>query len=164
MNTNKVNEQKAIELLCKIDQKSKELKLLKKLYNDAVYTIVDSWKEDVKNQFPQLKPCEIGEYVGVDIALKGKVYSIFISEDKQKLYCMFSLNPKDKANYEKMIREVMDSADFEKLKKVFNCYLNENKAVAYESTQGFYVKFKKDQFNAAYEFFINLVRTFVLQQ
>ena len=161
MKTNTSTEQQAIELWGKIIQKKKELKQLKKRYNDVFYAIIESWKEDVKNQFPQLEPCDIGEYVGVNVTLKGIVYNIFISEDKQKLYCMFSLDRKDKANYELNIREVMDKTDFDKLKQVFNCYLNENKAVAYEYSQGMYVKFKMEQLNAAYEFFLNIVRAFV---
>ena len=30
--------------------------------------------------FPQLKSCDIGEFVGVDVPLNGKLYNIFISE------------------------------------------------------------------------------------
>ena len=161
MKTNTSNEQIARELLDKIGQKKKELSQLKKKYNDAFNAIVESWKEDVNNQFPKLKPCDIEEYVGVDLVLKRKVYNIFIAEDKQKLYCMFSLDRKDKTNYDQNIREVMDKADFEKLKTVFNRYLNENKAVAYENAQGFYIKFKMGQFDAAYDFFVRVVRAFV---
>lgn len=160
MKTNTSTEKQAIELWSKIIQKKKELKQLKKRYNDVFYAIVGSWKEDVKNKFPQLEPCDIGEYVGVNVTLKGIVYNIFISEDRQKMYCMFCLDRKNKDRREQNIKEIMDQADFEKLKQIFDSYLKENKAIAYEYAQGMFVKFKMEQLNAAYEFFLNIVRAF----
>ena len=93
-----VKKEKVVNLIDKIDKKKKELKQLKKDLQKAFNDISNVWKEKSSRQFPQLSPCNIGEYVGVDITIKGKVYNIFISEYNQKLYCMFCLDRNDK-NY-----------------------------------------------------------------
>lgn len=84
MGTKSVDKQKVVDLLGKINQKKKELKQLKKDYKKAFNAIAFSWKEEVNTLFPQLKPCDIGELVGVDVPLNGKVYNIFISEGSGK--------------------------------------------------------------------------------
>ena len=48
------------------------------MINKRLHTTVELWKEDVRKQFPQLEPCEIGEYVGVNLALKGVVYPLLL--------------------------------------------------------------------------------------
>ena len=113
-----VKKEKVANLIEKIDKKKKELKQLKQDLQKAFYDISNMWKEESAKQFPQLPSCNVGEYVGVDITIKGKVYNIFISEDKQKLYCMFSLDRKNKAYYDLAIKDAMDDADFEKLQVV----------------------------------------------
>ena len=161
MKSKSTNEQRAIELVGKIDQKKKELKILNKQYKDALNAISISWKVDVRKQFPQLVPCNIGELVGVDITIGDKVYNIFISDQRQKLLCMFSLDRKNKNNSDLYFREVISTDDFETLKQVLNCHLKANKTVAYESTQGFYLYFKMEQINAAYDLFQKVVKAFV---
>ena len=155
-----LNKQKLVELLEKIDQKQKELKKLKEDYKKAINAIALSWKEEVNTLFPQLKPCNIGEYVGVDVPLNGKVYNIFISEGSGKLECMFSLDRKDKKNYPLIIKDVMKDADFEKLKRVFNSYLEQHNESAYSNHQAYYIKLKKVQYEEAFQFFLELVKTF----
>ena len=92
--------QHLIELLNKIDNTKNELKQLNKEYKTAFADVCKSWVEQTKSLFPHLQPCNIGEYVGVDIVYDGKVYNLFISEDNQKYYCMFCFDRKDKSNYE----------------------------------------------------------------
>ena len=62
----------------------------------------------MRKQFPQLEPCEIGEYVGVNLALKGVVYNIFISSYKQKIYCAFCCDRNNKERDKLNIKEDMD--------------------------------------------------------
>ena len=119
------------------------------------------WKEETAAQFPQLTPCNIGEYVGVDITIKDKVYNIFISEDKQKLYCMFSLDRKNKEYYDLSIKDAMDDADFEKLQAVVNDYITKNNKQACSVGSGYYVEFEQEQYEDAFLFYLELVRTFV---
>ena len=118
--------EKVVNLIEKIDKKKKELKQLKKDLQKAFNVISSNWKEKSAIQFPQLSPCNIGEYVGVDITINGKVYNIFISENRQKLYCMFSLDRKNKEYYGMSIKETMDNADFEKFQVVVNDYIAQN--------------------------------------
>ena len=160
MAQNTLNKQKLVGLLEKIDQKQKELKKLRADYKKAFNTIALSWKEEVSTLFPQLKPCNIDEYVGVDVPLNGKVYNIFISEGSGKLECMFSLDRKDKKNYPLIIKDVMKEADFEKLKRVFNSYLDQHIEYVYSNHQAYYIKFKKVQYEEACQFFLEIVRTF----
>ena len=99
METKSVEKQKVVDLLGKINQKKKELKQLKKNLQNAFNDIADMWKKESMIRFPQLPPCNIGEYVGVDLILKDKVYNVFISESGQKLYCMFGFDRKNKSIY-----------------------------------------------------------------
>ena len=78
-----VNKDKVANLIEKIDNKKKELRQLKKELQNAFDNISNVWKKESMDLFPQLKPCNIGEYVGVDITLNERVYNIFISEYKQ---------------------------------------------------------------------------------
>lgn len=84
--------EKLANLLKQIEQKKMELKHLKKKYETAFETVAASWREKTKAMFPQLETCNIGEYVGVDVNIKGQVYNICLLEDSQKISCMFSLD------------------------------------------------------------------------
>ena len=63
--------QHLVDLQSKIDQKSKELKQLRKEYETYFSAICKSWREQTNTMFPNLQPCNIGEYVGVDIIYEG---------------------------------------------------------------------------------------------
>lgn len=151
---------KVANLLEKIDKKTKELKQLKmdlrKVFND----ISDMWKEESSMLFPQLKPCDIGEYVGVNVTIKDKVYNIFISEYRRKLYCMFSLDRKNK-EYNVFLKDAMDQADFDKLRVIVNDYVNQHEKKVTSTGTGYYVEFEKDQYDDAFQLYLEIVRTFV---
>ena len=153
--------EKVVNLIEKIDKKKKELKQLKKDLQKAFNVISSNWKEKSAIQFPQLSPCNIGEYVGVDITINGKVYNIFISENRQKLYCMFSLDRKNKEYYGMSIKETMDNADFEKFQVVVNDYIAQNNKQVCSIGSGFFVEFEKEQYEDAFLFYFELVRTFI---
>ena len=153
--------EKVVNLIEKIDKKKKELKQLKKDLQKAFNVISSNWKEKSAIQFPQLSPCNIGEYVGVDITINGKVYNIFISENRQKLYCMFSLDRKNKEYYGMSIKETMDNADFEKFQVVVNDYIAQNNQQVCSIGSGFFVEFEKEQYEDAFLFYFELVRTFI---
>lgn len=158
---NMVKKENVVNLIEKIDKKKKELKQLKRDLQKEFNDISNMWKEETAAQFPQLPSCNVGEYVGVDITIKGKVYNIFISEDKQKLYCMFSLDRKNKAYYDLAIKDAMDDADFEKLQVVVNDYITQNNKQVCSVGSGYYVVFGKEQYDDAFLFYLDLVRTFV---
>lgn len=148
-------------LIEKIDKKKSELKQLKKDLQKAFIVISNKWKEESAKQFPQLNPCNIGEYVGVDITIKDKVYNIFISEYSQKLYCMFCLDRKDKNNSNLPLKKAMDQADFDKLSAVVNDYLKQNDENVCSTGDGYFVRFEKEQYDDAFLFYLDIVRTFV---
>ena len=158
---NMVKKEKVVNLIEKIDKKKKELKQLKRDLQKVFNDISNMWKEETAAQFPQLPPCNIGEYVGVDIAINGKVYNIFISENRQKLYCMFSLDRKNKTYYDLSIKDAMDIADFEKLQVVVNDYIAQNNKQVCSIGSGFFVEFEKEQYEDAFLFYFELVRTFI---
>jgi hypothetical protein len=158
---NMAKKEKVVNLIEKIDKKKKEIKQLKKDLQKAFNVISSNWKEKSAIQFPQLSPCNIGEYVGVDITINGKVYNIFISENRQKLYCMFSLDRKNKEYYGMSIKETMDNADFEKLQVVVNDYIAQNNKQVCSIGSGYYVEFGKEQYEDAFLFYFELVRTFI---
>lgn len=167
MRTNASNEKKAIELLEKIDQKKKELKLLRKQYKEVFNSISKSWKEDVKKQYPQLNACGIGEYVGVDIVLNGISYNVFISEDRQKLYCMFCLDRKNKDNNNLDIK-VLGKDLYDKLIQTFNEFQKahnnmdlEKDGILNETANGVFAYFALDNIHQAYDCFLHLVKSFV---
>ena len=149
MNTEKQN---LVNLLSKIDQKQKELTLLRKEYKIAFSAISKSWKEQVSSTFPNLHPCDIEEYVGVDVVINGKAYNIFISEDNQKLYCMFSYDRKDRSTYELSLKD----ADTE-LKYILG-HLFDSKS--YFTQQGYFKYFKKEDYDKAFDFFLKVVNAF----
>lgn len=157
--TEKRNE--VANLIIKIDKKTKELKLLKKTLQNAFNDIVDTWKKESAMQFPQLKPCDIDEYVGVDVTIKGKVYNILISEYRQKLFCMFCFDRKNKKNSRLTLKETMDQHDFDKLSRVVNDYLSLNKKKICSTSVGYYVNFKKEQYDEAFQFYLEIVKTFI---
>ena len=68
---NRMNKEKKhlIELLNRINNTKKELKQLNKEYKAAFADVCKSWVEQTRSLFPNLQPCDIGEYVGVDIVL-----------------------------------------------------------------------------------------------
>ena len=159
-----VKREKVVNLIEKIDKKKKELKQLKKDLQKAFNDISNVWKEESSRQFPQLSPCNIGEYVGVDITIKGKVYNIFISEYNQKLYCMFCLDRNDK-NYSNLpLKKAMDQPDFDKLSAVVNDYLNQYDEKVCSTGDGYLVRFEKGQYDDAFLFYLDVVRTFVERQ
>ena len=84
---NRMNKEKQhlVDLQSKIDQKSKELKQLRKEYETYFSAICKSWREQTNTMFPNLQPCNIGEYVGVDIIYEGKIYNLFITKEKKKM-------------------------------------------------------------------------------
>ena len=153
--------EKVVNLIEKIDKKKKELKQLKKDLQKAFNVISSNWKEKSAIQFPQLSPCNIGEYVGVDITINGKVYNIFISENRQKLNCMFSLDRKNKECYDLSIKDAMDIADFEKLQAVVNDYVTQSNKQVCSVDSGYFVEFGKEQYEDAFLFYFELVRTFI---
>jgi len=161
MENETVKMNKVANLLEKIDKKTKEIKQLKKNLQNAFNEISKNWKEESAMQFPQLKPCDIDEYVGVDVNIKGKVYNIFISEERQKLYCMFSLDRKNKEYYSLSIKDAMDQVDFEKLRIVVNEYLHQHNKKVCSTDVGYYVEFKKEQYDDAFQFYMKIVKTFI---
>lgn len=159
-----VKKEKVVNLIEKIDKKKKELMQMKKDLQKAFNDISNVWKEESSRQFPQLSPCNIGEYVGVDITIKGKVYNIFISEYNQKLYCMFCLDRNDK-NYSNLpLKKAMDQPDFDKLSAVVNDYLNQYDEKVCSTGDGYFVRFEKGQYDDAFLFYLDVVRTFVERQ
>ena len=82
--------QHLVDLQSKIDQKSKELKQLRKEYETYFSAICKSWREQTNTMFPNLQPCNIGEYVGVDIIYEGKIYDSYsILIDIQRIAIKF---------------------------------------------------------------------------
>ena len=156
-----LKKEKVVNLIEKIDKKKKELKQLKRDLQKVFNDISNMWKEETAAQFPQLTPCNIGEYVGVDITIKGRVYNVFVSEYNQQLYCMFCLDRKDKKNSGLPLKRAMEQADFEKLSKVVNNYLNQNNEKVSFTGDGYFVKFKKEQYEDAFLFYLAMVRKFV---
>lgn len=159
-----INKNKVVNLIEKIDKKKMELKQLKKELRTAFYVISNMWKEKSAKQFPQLSPCNIDEYVGVDITIKEQVYNVFISETGQKLFCMFSFDHKDKSTYDKIIKTDMDGESYEKLKQFINDYLDQHKKYVWSNASGYYVKFEKEQYEEAFLFYLDLVCIFVMNQ
>ena len=162
MGTKSVDKQKVVDLLGKINQKKKELKQLKKNLQNVFNNIADMWKKESMIRFPQLPTCNIDEYVGVDLVIKDKVYNVFISESGQKLYCMFSFDRKDKSTCNLNIRTEMDKDSHEKLVQFINDYLDQHPKQVWSNASGYYVKFDKEQYEDAFQFYLGLVSTFVM--
>ena len=148
-----------LNLLNQIDQKKQELKQLKKDYNAAFNEVTNFWRKEIKSLYPQLNSCNIGEYVGVDVSLNGKVYNIFISENRQKLFCMFSLDRKDKNTALLELQNEMNKEDLEKLKLIF-CDPSLSKGTSYSSHNSMFVYFKKEEYDKAYQFFLKVLSEF----
>ena len=155
----KENKKTLIDLINQIDQKKQELKQLKKDYKTAFNEVTNSWRKEIKSLYPQLKSCNIGEYVGMDVTLNGKVYNIFISEHRQKLFCMFSLDRKDKNTALLKLQNEMNKEDFEKLKLIF-CDPSLSKGTSFSSHNSMFVYFKKEEFDKAYQFFFKVLSEF----
>ena len=147
----------APNLLSKIDQKQKELKQLRKEYKTAFSAISKSWKEQVSSTFPNLHPCDIDEYVGVDIVFDGKAYNIFISAYGQKLYCMFSYDRKDKSTYRLTLKEAGQEL-VDKINELF--YDNPEEKTTVYTGNGVFKEFKKEDYDKAFDFFLKVVNTF----
>ena len=149
--------QNLVNLLSKIDQKQKELKQLKKEYKKVFSAISKSWKEQVSSTYPNLQPCGIDEYVGVDIVYEGRTYNIFIANWREKLYCMFSHNQKDKSTYRLTLKE----AGKELVDKLNNFYFDnpEEKNSVYTGHNVFKI-FKKEDYDKAFDFFLKVVNAF----
>lgn len=155
-----VNKNKVVRLIEKIDKKKIELRQLKKDLQKAFDEISNMWKKESALQFPQYPPCNLGEYVGVDIILKERVYNIYISEYKQRLYCMFCLDRKDKKNSTIPLKKAMDQADFDTLKSVVNDYLTRSENEVCSTADGYYVLFEKEQYEDAFIFYLEIVKSF----
>ena len=136
----------------KLSRKKKELTRLRKEYKTTFDVVVASWREETKATFPNLHPCDIEEYVGVDVVINGKAYNIFISEYNQKLYCMFSYDRKDRSTYELSLKD----ADTE-LKYILG-HLFDSKS--YFTQQGYFKYFKKENYDEAFDFFLKVVNAF----
>ena len=149
--------QNLVNLLSKIGQKQKELKQLKKEYKKVFSAISKSWKEQVSSTYPNLQPCGIDEYVGVDIVYEGRTYNIFIANWREKLYCMFSHNQKDKSTYRLTLKE----AGKELVDKLNYFYFDnpEEKNSVYTGHNVF-KKFKKEDYDKAFDFFLKVVNAF----
>lgn len=147
--------EKLADLLKQIEQKKKELKQLKKEYETAFDAVAAKWREETKAMFPQLETCNIGEYVGVDVAIKGQVYNICLLEDSQKISCMFSLDCKDRDSFSKIID--FSKPEFEELKNVCNLHLEKNKKQAIINANRFKIPFRKEDYDDAFKFFIEVV-------
>ena len=167
MESTTVNKEALVGLLEKIDQKKKELKQLRKDWQNAFSVIESCWKEDISTRYPHLKPCNIGEYVGVDITIKGRVYNVFIAKSSQKLLCWFGLDRKDRRNFAGddfkyiKIKDVMENEDFDKLRQVVGPFSKLYKKTMYSDLLGYYIWFRLDQYDDAYQVFTELLRTFV---
>lgn len=148
--------EKLADLLKQIEQKKKELKKLKKEYETAFDAVAAELREETKAMFPQLETCNIGEYVGVDVNIKGQVYNICLLEDSQKISCMFSLDCKDKDSFSKSID--FRIPEFEELKNVCNDYLEKNKKQATINANRFKIPFRKEDYDDAFKFFIEVVK------
>ena len=149
--------QNLVNLLSKIEQKQKELKQLKKEYKKVFSAISKSWKEQVSSTYPNLQPCGIDEYVGVDIVYEGRTYNIFISNWREKLYCMFSHNRKDESTYRLTLKEAGKEL-VDKLNKLF-CDNPEEKTTVYTG-HNVYKIFKKEDYDKAFDFFLKVVNAF----
>lgn len=88
-----------------IDQKQKELKRLRDEYETVFSDISKSWWKQMNTSFPNLQPCNIGEYVGVDVVYEGRTYNLFIAKERQKLICMFSYDRKDRSTYDLTLKD-----------------------------------------------------------
>ena len=149
--------QNLVNLLSKIGQKQKELKQLKKEYKKVFSAISKSWKEQVSSTYPNLQPCGIDEYVGVDIVYEGRTYNIFIANWREKLYCMFSHNQKDKSTYRLTLKEAgkelvdkLNYFDFDNPEEKNSVYTGHN----------VFKKFKKEDYDKAFDFFLKVVNAF----
>ena len=156
--------EKLVNLLKQIDQKKKELKQLKKEYETAFDAVAASWREETKAMFPQFETCNIGEYVGVDVAINGDVYNIYISKEKQKLVCVFSLNLKDTkycaTNTKQFRKFVLKKEDAYNcyLKEVYENYMREHHETLHDFGVYYAIYFRKENYNDAFKFFIEVVR------
>ena len=148
--------EKLADLLKQIEQKKKELKELKKEYETAFDAVAASWRKETKAMFPQLEACNIGEYVGVDVAINGEVYNICLLKDSQKISCMFSLDCKDRDSFQKSLD--LSKPEFEELKNVCNEHLEKNKKQATINAHRFKIPFRKEDYNDAFKFFIEVVK------
>lgn len=148
-------------LIEKIDKKKKELLLLRKSLQKAFNDISTYWKKESAIQFPQLTPCNIGELVGVDVTIKERVYNVFVSEYHQQLYCMFCLDRKDDENRGLPLKRAMEQADLEELSVIINDYLSQNNQKVGLAGDGYFVKFPKEQYEAAFLFYLSIVRKFL---
>ena len=138
--------EKLADLLKQIEQKKKELKQLKKEYETTFDAVAAEWREETKAMFPQLETCNI----------KVQVYNICLLKDSQKIYCMFSLDCKDKDSFSKSID--LSKPEFEELKNVCNYHLEMNKKQADINAHRFKIPFCKENYDEAFKFFIEVVK------
>lgn len=147
--------QHLVELLSKIDQKKKELKQLKEEYKTFFSAISKSWREQTNSKYPNLQPCNIGEYVGVDIVYEERTYNLFIDEYRKELYCMFSHNRKDESTYHLTLMEAGKEL-CDKLNVHFTEY-SAYKSSCYYTRHGIYKTFKREDFEDAFNFFLKAI-------
>jgi len=149
--------QNLVNLLSKIDQKQKELKQLKKEYKATFSAVCESWKEQVSSTYPNLHPCDIDEYVGVDVVFNGKAYNIFIADSGQKLFCEFSYDRKDRSTFSLSLKDA-EKELVEKLNELFFDHPEEKTSLYYG--HGVFKRFKKEHFDEAFDFFLKVVNAF----
>lgn len=150
--------QHLVELQSKIDQKSKELQQLRKEYETYFSAICKSWQEQTNSMFPNLQPCNIGEYVGVDVIYEGKTYNLYITKERQKLSCVFSHNRKDRSTYDLTLKDAGKEL-VDKLNALFCEYPAYHSSCVYVG-HGFYKNFKKEDFEDAFNFFVEVAKSF----
>ena len=73
----------------------------------------------------------------------------------------FSLDRKNKEYDRLSIKDAMDQVDFEKLRIVVNEYLHQHNKKVCSTDVGYYIEFKKEQYDDAFQFYLEIVRTFV---
>ena len=67
----------------------KSMESLQERYRQSIF---EEWKKKTKELFPELQPCERGEFTDVSLTLDGKKADIFINSNP-RLYCQLEFSP-----------------------------------------------------------------------
>lgn len=67
----------------------KSMESLQERYRQSIF---EEWKKKTKELFPELQPCERGEFADVSLTLDGKKADIFINSNS-RLYCQLEFSP-----------------------------------------------------------------------
>lgn len=81
------------ELQDKINDMQYVVNSMQALKERLCQSIYKDWQKKTKELFPELHPCERGEFTDVSLTLEGKKVDIFISENKEGLYCQVEFSP-----------------------------------------------------------------------